>query len=90
MCMYARVCVKSMHACMRLSNLRSKHMNTHTHIHVRTQTRTYTGLCVPVCTTCEIVKPIRSKHARVTNVCVFKFDHFCPWMGVAIGERNYR
>ncbi|CAK9029814.1 Palmitoyltransferase ZDHHC17 (Acyltransferase ZDHHC17) (DHHC domain-containing cysteine-rich protein 17) (Zinc finger DHHC domain-containing protein 17), partial [Durusdinium trenchii] len=47
------------------------------------------GLTVPVCTTCEIVKPLRSKHDSVTNVCISKFDHFCPFMGVAIGEDNY-
>jgi len=48
------------------------------------------GLLVPVCTTCEIVKPLRSKHDRFTDVCVARFDHYCPFMGVAIGADNYR
>ena len=48
------------------------------------------GLLVPVCTTCEIAKPLRSKHDRVTNRCIAKFDHYCPWMNTAIGEGNYR
>ena len=48
------------------------------------------GLLVPVCTTCEIVKPLRSKHDRFTDVCVERFDHYCPFMGQAIGGNNYR
>ena len=48
------------------------------------------GLQVPVCLTCEIVKPVRAKHDRISDVCVAKFDHFCPWMNACIGELNYR
>jgi len=48
------------------------------------------GLLVPVCTTCEIVKPLRSKHDRFSDRCISRFDHFCPFMGVAVGEENYR
>jgi len=47
------------------------------------------GLLVPVCTTCEIVRPVRSKHDRFTDVCIDKFDHFCPFLGVAVGRNNY-
>mmetsp|Transcript_1626 Transcript_1626/g.3779 ORF Transcript_1626/g.3779 Transcript_1626/m.3779 type:complete len:791 (+) Transcript_1626:519-2891(+) len=47
------------------------------------------GLLVPVCATCEIVKPIRSKHDKFTDVCIARFDHFCPFMGVAVGQNNY-
>eukprot|EP00924_Labyrinthula_sp_SR-Ha-C_P014923 maker-scaffold_9-snap-gene-2.66-mRNA-1 protein AED:0.02 eAED:0.02 QI:0/0.66/0.5/1/1/1/4/179/667 len=47
------------------------------------------GLEVPVCTTCEIVRPLRSKHDRISDRCLEKFDHFCPWVGQPIAKENY-
>jgi len=41
------------------------------------------------CSTCHVWRPPRSKHCRTTDACVYMFDHYCPWMGNAIGERNY-
>ena len=32
----------------------------------------------------------RAKNCRNTANTVEKFDHFCPWTGNAVGERNYR
>ena len=43
-----------------------------------------------LCTTCKLVKPWGAKHCSVTNKCVARFDHYCPWMGNVIGKRNLR
>jgi len=40
--------------------------------------------------TCQIVPPARSKHCRVLRKCVLLFDHFCPFVGNAVGLYNYR
>lgn len=34
-----------------------------------------------LCHTCHLRKPLRSKHDRCTNQCIYKFDHFCPFVG---------
>jgi ankyrin repeat protein len=44
---------------------------------------------VNLCHSCRIVKPLRSKHCRVTRRCVLLFDHHCPFVGATIGLYNY-
>jgi palmitoyltransferase ZDHHC13/17 len=41
-----------------------------------------------LCVTCRIVRPLRSKHCAVTGRCIEVFDHYCPWVGNAIGKGN--
>eukprot|EP00529_Nitzschia_sp_RCC80_P024135 CAMPEP_0113463834 /NCGR_PEP_ID=MMETSP0014_2-20120614/12875_1 /TAXON_ID=2857 /ORGANISM="Nitzschia sp." /LENGTH=449 /DNA_ID=CAMNT_0000355867 /DNA_START=535 /DNA_END=1882 /DNA_ORIENTATION=+ /assembly_acc=CAM_ASM_000159 len=35
-------------------------------------------------------KPNRAHHDSVTGRCVVKFDHFCPWVGNAVGALNHK
>lgn len=35
-------------------------------------------------------KPPRSHHDSVTGRCIVKMDHFCPWVGNAIGALNHK
>ena len=44
---------------------------------------------LPLCHTCRIVKPLRSKHCQVAKRCVPMFDHYCPYINNTIGGGNY-
>ena len=35
-------------------------------------------------------KPPRAHHDSVTGRCIIKFDHFCPWVGNAVGAMNHK
>ncbi|KAK8795712.1 hypothetical protein WA158_000368 [Blastocystis sp. Blastoise] len=50
----------------------------------------YTGKDQPysVCRICHIVKPEGAFHCQTCDVCVYKLDHHCPWMGKCIGQNN--
>jgi len=40
------------------------------------------------CTICHLEIPLRAKHCKEIDFCVATFDHYCPWVGNCIGERN--
>ncbi|KAL4239767.1 putative palmitoyltransferase zdhhc4 [Mactra antiquata] len=43
-----------------------------------------------ICSTCNFIKPIRSKHCSVCNRCVHRFDHHCIWTNNCVGALNHR
>ena len=42
------------------------------------------------CDLCSVYQPPNAVHCPECNVCIMGYDHHCPWMGMCIGERNYR
>lgn len=42
------------------------------------------------CYKCDALKPPRTHHCSICNVCVTKMDHHCPWMGNCVGFANYK
>lgn len=42
------------------------------------------------CTECLSFKMNRSYHLKKIGACVFKFDHYCKWLGIVINYSNYK
>lgn len=40
------------------------------------------------CRKCRIVKPDRAHHCSSSDRCVLCLDHYCPWVGTAVGFQN--
>lgn len=43
-----------------------------------------------MCGRCDGFRPPGCHHDRVSNRCISRMDHFCPWMNNAIGAKNQK
>ncbi|CAG9326035.1 unnamed protein product [Blepharisma stoltei] len=41
------------------------------------------------CTICQQDQPLRAKHCKYCNKCVYRSDHHCTWIANCVGERNH-
>ena len=48
------------------------------------------GSAHALCVTCQVARPLRSKHCQVCDRCVMRFDHHCAWLGTCVGSHNLR
>lgn len=61
------------------------------HIKVEDQNRPPLGKYkLEYCTECLSFKVNRSYHFKKMGVCIYKFDHYCKWLGIAINFSNYK
>lgn len=44
----------------------------------------------PMCKKCNFPKINRSKHCRVCDKCIEKFDHHCIWINNCVGAKNFK
>ena len=42
------------------------------------------------CNKCYFAKINRSKHCRICNKCIEKFDHHCIWINNCVGAKNFK
>lgn len=42
------------------------------------------------CSKCLGVRPERTHHCSVSNMCVLRMDHYCPWTATCIGFHNHK
>ncbi|KAG0136634.1 DHHC palmitoyltransferase-domain-containing protein [Tuber indicum] len=42
------------------------------------------------CVHCQLWKPDRSHHCSELQRCVWRMDHFCPWVGGVVAEPSYK
>ncbi|KAI2794477.1 hypothetical protein POX_a01076 [Penicillium oxalicum] len=43
-----------------------------------------------VCSTCDFIKPARSKHCSLCQACISRHDHHCVWLMNCVGAENYK
>eukprot|EP01038_Epipyxis_sp_PR26KG_P005165 gene5166-7190_t len=47
-------------------------------------------LTISMCGRCDTFKPPNAHHDRISNRCISRMDHFCPWTNNSIGAKNQK
>ena len=45
---------------------------------------------IQYCIKCKIFKPVRAKHCKICQKCIYRFDHHCQWIGNCVGKNNHK
>ena len=45
---------------------------------------------MPVCSKCDRIRPPRTHHCSVLKSCVYRYDHYCPWIYNCVGYGNFK
>jgi palmitoyltransferase ZDHHC9/14/18/palmitoyltransferase len=40
------------------------------------------------CKPCKILRPLGTVHCYSCDVCIYNYDHHCPWIGKCVGRDN--
>eukprot|EP00747_Dinoflagellata_sp_TGD_P163788 gnl/TRDRNA2_/TRDRNA2_182856_c0_seq1.p1 gnl/TRDRNA2_/TRDRNA2_182856_c0~~gnl/TRDRNA2_/TRDRNA2_182856_c0_seq1.p1 ORF type:complete len:345 (+),score=36.21 gnl/TRDRNA2_/TRDRNA2_182856_c0_seq1:96-1130(+) len=52
--------------------------------------RTWAPGLTTFCKKCNMIRPERAHHCSVSDTCVLRMDHYCPWIGNCVGMRNQK
>lgn len=66
----------------------SQHLLGNQHLKGLDSPALWAGHWHQLCVSCRIVRPLRAKHCAISDRCIEVFDHYCPWVGNAIGKGN--
>ncbi|KAJ3452877.1 palmitoyltransferase zdhhc12-related [Anaeramoeba flamelloides] len=59
------------------------------HVSILNENKNLSANQLRFCEKCKIWQPLRSKHCKICDRCVRRYDHHCTLIGNCVGERNH-